>query len=126
MGNENSRISGESLATLMGVDAETYRTANIPRFGHSFLHPSEILTEAKVVEGFPEGVQRATDGKYKSGEVWMDTFYEVMYLYIGKTPEGKDLAIELGGDTPYAGRLEQGVVNSGDEGRIFFDRKLFP
>lgn len=56
----------------------------------------------------------------------MDTFYDVMCLYLGKTSKGKDLVMQPGGDTPPARQLEQGVINAGKEDKIFFDKKLFP
>ena len=92
---KNSRISGKDLASLMRIDANSYRDANIHRFGHSFLHPCELLTGEEVFD-FPERVQRVTDSRYKSGEIWLDIIYEVMYLYVGKTPEGNDVAIRFG------------------------------
>jgi hypothetical protein len=127
MGKENVReISGRDLAKLMGVDPKQYQQFSVHRFGHSALDPKDIFGDGKIVTNFPEGVKRVARGKYKSGEVWMDTGYEVIYLYIGRTLKGKDVVMELGGDTPYAGTLEQGLINSGGKCRIFFDQKLFP
>jgi len=127
MGQE---ISGKDLAKLIRINPRQYDKFSLPRFGggHSYLEPREIFSDGKVITNFPVGVERVSRGKYKSGDVWMDTFYDVMSLYIGKTHEGKDLVIRLGGDTPNAGQLEQGVINSeeDEDGRIFFDRKLFP
>ena len=124
MGEENSRLSGKDLAALMDVDPEMYRS--FPRVGPYRIHPLDLLTEAKVVKGFPEGVQRVTGGRYKSGEIWLDFHHEIVYLYIGKTSEENDLVLQLGGYYSYEGILDQGIVNSGDAGKIFFDKRLFP
>ena len=116
------------LAEIMGVDPKKYDKFSVPRFGHTALDPRELFRGDKTIENFPEGIKSVKKGKYKSGEVWMDNFYEVIYLYIGKTPEGRDVVMDLGGDSPYAGRIEQGVINGrrDKDGRIFFDRRLFP
>jgi hypothetical protein len=120
-------ITGKDLADVIGVDPRQYESFSLPKTSgeQTYLEPKELFTEKRTIT-IPTVIKRVGDGKWKSGEIWMDTFYEVMYLYIGKTYEGKDLALQLGGDALCRGQLEIGVINSGREDRIFFDKKLFP
>lgn len=122
--NENC-ISGNDLAALIGVTYETYDSLRLPRFGHTFVDPRTVLSEDYRIEGLPN-FKSVTGGKYNSGEVWADSFYGVIYLYVGKTLDGKDVTLQIGGDSINAGQLEQGIINAGGQNRVFFHKRLFP
>ncbi len=117
-------ISGKDIATIMGIDATIYEASDVPNTSSNYISPIDVLSESNVVENFPEGVQRINSGTgpYYSGEVWRDTWYSTMYLYVGKTPDGKDVSIVLGGDTFEQGQVKHQVINS--EG-VFFDERWF-
>ncbi|MBT3297612.1 hypothetical protein HN385_01705 [archaeon] len=127
MVESDSIISGIDLVQLMDVEVSTYDSIKIPKYAeHAFLYPRNLFVDSYEITNFPERVMKVIEGEYKTGEIWKDTYYDVIYLYVGKFNEEKDVVINLGGDTGRMGCLEQGVINSGDEGRIFFDKKLFP
>ncbi len=116
-------ISGKELFELMGIDPNIYREFQLPKTGHCRLEVYELLN--KEFDNFPPAVRVVSKGDYLSGEVWMDTFYEIFYLYVGKNKDVKDVVVELGGDTIYAGEIRCGIINSGDDDRIFFDKRIF-
>ena len=140
MSKENSKtISGKDLTALLGVNPQDY-VSLYPNIGrqnycpcmdvglgdcHGMFTVMDALARDEI-PGFPEGTRRSNRGKYKSGEIWLDTFYSLAYLYVGKSPSGRDVALTLGGDTVGAGRIETGRVNKGDGDRIFFNKKVFP
>ena len=140
MSKETLRIiSGKDLTKLLGVNPKDY-VSLYPNKGekdycpcmdvglggcHGMATVMEVLARDGI-PGFPEGTRKFTRGKYKSGEVWLDTFYGVAYLYVGKSPSGRYVALTLGGDTPYKGCIEMGHINKGDGDRVFFHRKVFP
>lgn len=121
-------ISGNELKEIMGLNPKQYGSFSLPRNrrGHTYLEPKHVFDKDRTYERFPRDVQRVNEGDWRTGEVWTDTFYGGTYLYVGRTPEGKDVVVVLDGNTPYSRVIKQGVINSGDRERISFDQKLFP
>jgi len=117
----------KQLFSIMNIKLNHFDNFEIPRWGHSYLEPKVFFKEVEEVKGIPQNTQCVTEGKWKSGEIWKDTFYGIYYLYVGRTfKKNVDVVIILGGDTLYAGSVDKGVISSGDNGRIFFHKKIFP
>jgi hypothetical protein len=137
-------ISGKDLGKLLGVKPRDYNAlypnrksiSNNPSYCpcldlgiggdcHGMITVMNALTRNKINE-FPEDTEKISEGEYKSGEVWIDKSYDIAYFYIGKTSVGRDVALNLGGDTYNKGNIEIGYVNKGNRARLNFDRKIFP
>jgi hypothetical protein len=137
--NGTRTISGKELTELLGIDPQEYLPL-YPNIGsekycpcsdvglndcHSMYTVMEALARPKI-PGFPRTTRKHSDSKYKTGEVWLDTFYSVAYLYLGKTANGRDVAMNLGGDTGSKGEIAIGRINKNEGSNIFFDTKVFP
>lgn len=125
-----TKLSREELIRLVGRPFEAYKDSlNDEDPGHGLLDPVSVLE--KLLEygiPLPEGksLLPKRDGETKSGEVWLGA-YNVIYFQLGKTQDGLEVFVELGGDS-----LDQGTVHITDRSlhkhRASYDyvRKIFP
>jgi hypothetical protein len=137
-------ITGKGLSFLLGVKPRDYvnlyprkRTSGYcacndlemgeenKKICHGMDTVMKILTSSEIKD-FPEGTVKVSNGPYKSGEVYINEEYNIAYLYVGRDSLGRDVAINLGGETFNKGGVEIGHINSNKAGRISFDRKVFP
>lgn len=116
----NIEITGQNLVDKLGINLSSYTT--IPQEGHGLYQPKQLLnSEVKFTidkEDFDKLVR--SEGPYKTGSIWRDRFYEVVYFILGQI-ENNHYVLNLGGDTGAAGSLEKGEINSKDDSRIFCD-----
>ena len=124
MNTKTMTLSGKALAAFLNVTSVDYKSFPDINFGHESLDVKELLHREELT-GIPEDAILVTEGPYLSGQIWMDTFYDIVYLYVGKLPNGKDAVINLGGNTGSCGNAEFGVINSGKDARIFFHTLIF-
>jgi hypothetical protein len=136
-------ITGKDLSSFLGVHPGDYTSLypNRPnndkgnycpcldlKIGgecHGMITVMEVLTKNEIKE-FPEGTAKVNEGEYKSGEVWIDKSYDIAYLYIGQSPKGRDVVLNLGGDTSNQGNIEAGCIDKRLKYILSFDRKVFP
>lgn len=120
------KITGKELLEIMGVSQEHYNNFKVPVLNGGFqcfdmskLHSSEF--------DLREPVHKASDGAYKSGGIWIDYMYQVVYLYLGKTDTLKDVVLIIG-DFTEMGEIKYGKIDpdqSKEEG-FFFDGLALP
>lgn len=114
-------LNGKQLAELIETQPEEYGLFQRECFGHTSIDICRILGDDEWKTAVPKETTKQ-ETPYRSGDIWMDTTYDIIYLYVGKHPDGKnDVVINLGGDTNAAGMAQIGIINSGGDGRIFFD-----
>lgn len=119
---ETNNMTGAEFLSLLGVTAIDYKDFPGVTLGHDSIDLHDYFSQAKAVIPVPKGVERVAEGRFNSGEIWMDTSYDVVYLYIGKLPEGQDVVLNMGGDTGCTGCFEVGIINDeNDDSKIFFD-----
>ena len=133
-------ISGKDLCTLLGVRPGDYTSLYPNRAEsnycpcidlaiggecHGMLTVMQVLTKNEIKE-FPEGTAKVDDREYRSGEVWIDKSYDIAYLYIGQSPKGRDVVLNLGGDTSNKGNIEVGHIDKRLKYIFSFDKKVFP
>ena len=131
-------ISGKDLISLLEVNPQDY-TPLYPNRGfpnycpcmdvgiggcHGMFTVMDFLG-IKEIRGFPKGTKKVKNGKYKSGEVWIDTSYGVAYLYVGQLPKNKDVVINLGGDTRGMGDVEICNINKSMKAEFSLIKKFF-
>jgi hypothetical protein len=133
-------ISGKELSTLLGVQPKDFMVL-YPRRKEPGYCPCidlgvkeckgmrkavNLLTRNEISE-FPYGTARVIDGEYKSGEVWIDEHNNLAYLYIGKSPSGRDVVLNLGGNICVQGNIMVGYINNEKRlEKLYFDKKVFP
>ena len=112
-----------------GLDPITYcpcKDVNISHCeGHRMLTVMDAF-EREELEYFPADTQPVFEGQYVSGEVWRDEKYSMLWLYGGKTEDGQDVALDLGGKTVLEGCFTAGIVNEVNSGGMWFRTRLFP
>ena len=125
--NSSIEIKGQQLAQRLGIDLSQYH--ELPQAGHGLYQPKELLGEDSkkrlwiTQEDFDQ-LEKVMNDTYNTGEIWYDNAYETFYLILGKV-SNEHLVLVLGGDTPFAGSIEKGVINSGSGANIFCDTLVF-
>ena len=125
--NSSIEIRGHQLAEKLGIKLSEYH--ELPQAGHGLYQPKELMGEDSkkrlwIVKQDFEQLEKTKDSKFNTGEIWYDNAYETFYLILGKVST-EELVLVLGGDTPYAGSIEKGIINSGTGPNIFCDRLVF-
>ena len=136
-------ISGKDLSEFLGVKPGDYNILypNKPRDGginycpcidiaiggecHGMVTVMDALTRNEIKE-FPQGTTNVSEGKYQSGDVWIDKSCDIAYLIIGQSPAGRDVVLNLGGDTYNKGNIELGLIAKKDMSVLFLEKKVFP
>lgn len=118
------KFTGQELAEKLGIKVNAFPT--LSPYGHSFIQPSQLFDQkAKIT--MPEEdynvLRRIENEGYNTGEIW-HAAYDIVYLYLGKIGD-QDLIFTLGGDTPYAGKIERPKEGISD-GSYQFLRRVFP
>ncbi len=121
-------ITQQELESLVGrslFDYSLFRLedANIPD-SHELLEPQLVLQRMldRGIRSQLGDITSVQAGPYQSGEIWKAS-YDRLFLYLGKVQNGKDLLLNLGGDTFDAGSLHITHIDSSD---VHFVEKLFP
>lgn len=131
---QSIRITAKDLMNLMGISLDMFDGFDKPMIqsGHSLVDFNILFSNEYTVNLTKFGnIKRPSRiNRYQPGDIMMSHLYETYYMFIGKTSENKDLVLELGGDTSYAGYLRVGKINSwlptGDDDEIHCDRRIWP
>ena len=126
MENNYVDVDDKNIARLIGVSSIKYKESFILEdYGLNIIATDALRKTKQFYRKLPEKLEVVKQGDYKSGDIWLDKSYYICYLYIGKNEEGKDLTINLGGDTTRLGRLEESIIGHEDS-KIKFDEKIYP
>jgi hypothetical protein len=135
------RLNGSELADLIGIEPEKYNNFENPITEYNILNPKEIFEDTRIMK-IPSNVietfKPVNEKYFKTGNIYWDGIYELMYLYLGKFNSSKyklkDLVIGLGGrDELYKGNFEKGLENKKgvflegiiNKKNIFFEKEIY-
>ena len=117
-------LTGKEIADFLQVTPQDYQDMpDIVHFGHGAYNVQQLLSSDEIFI-VPEDLRKIADN-YVPGDIWKDAYYGVIYLYLGQITNGLEVVLNLGGFTACMGAVMQGVIDSGEGAKIFFDEKLF-
>ncbi len=132
---KTNNVSGKELEEMIGINPEDYVGLYSGLGEKNYCPCKDIKIEGRCkgmitvmeafkqeeIEGVPLKIKAVREGKYRTGDIYVDNMFDLVYLYLGKSPRGRDVALNLGGG------IEIGNINKNrTRGKLRFDRKVFP
>ncbi|HOU79597.1 MAG TPA: hypothetical protein PK255_03835 [Candidatus Pacearchaeota archaeon] len=135
-------INGKNLGRILNADLKGYKELYPNRKEKGYCACMDLVPHAQKCKGMltvmdvlkkkrkyelPDSIRtiRGTR-KYGSGEIWLDEISRIAYLYIGKDNCGRDVVLNLGGETANKGDIMIGEINKMGYPHVFFDKRVFP
>ena len=116
-------INKDQLEALVRRPLADYDSDKFP-IQNGDLQPRELLNRilARGIREELQGLKPVSEGPYKTGEIWYGA-YNMIYFYLGRISEGKDILVCLGGDGSDPGTIHLGSIDNEKYGLY---RKIFP